>query len=336
MKNSWIGLLIVLLIVSVVGLGASEKQSNGDFILILNKSGNTAWQLEAESGEVVARYPTGNAPHEVAVSPDRSRAVITNYGDQRPGYSLTVIDLQQQKVSKSIDLEPYGRPHGVQWFSDNRRVVVSVEEKQAVAVVDIDSGKIVKTIKTNERVSHMVELDADQDRVFVPNLGSGTLSVLDLKKGTVIRTLKTGQGTEGITLAADRNELWVTNRESDTVMIIDTESLDIKHTLKSSEFPIRAEISPDGHWVAVSNARSSEVSIFGTESKEQVAKVSTEPQAQISGVPIGLTFSSDNQRLFVANSQANQIVVIDTSRWRVIDRFKTGETPDGIAYFTLP
>ncbi|HKL17476.1 MAG TPA: beta-propeller fold lactonase family protein, partial [Halalkalibaculum sp.] len=99
-------------------------------------------------------------------------------------------------------------------------------------------------------------------------------------------------------------------------------------------FPIRAETSPDGRFVAVSNARASTVSVFDVETREKMATVSTKTPEVSDGMPIGLTFSDDNSRLYVANSNADQIVVINTDSWKVMETFKTGATPDGIAYIS--
>lgn len=303
------------------------------YLLILNKSGNSAWQLDAETGEQIVEYSTGNAPHEVAVSPDQSRAIITNYGGETAGNSLTILDLDSQEVSKTITLEDFERPHGVQWFSDGERAIITAENQQAVIILNIDSEEIISSVKTNQEVSHMVALGPDEQTAYVTNLGSGSLSILDLTDNKAIETIKSGSGTEGIATVTGKEEVWITNRESDSVSILHTSENNITKTLESTSFPIRAEVSPDERFVAVSNARSSEVSIFDIESRQQIQKVSTVSDDQ-QGMPIGLTFSADGNRLLVANSNINEIAVIDTGRWEVIDTFSTGETPDGIAYIS--
>lgn len=302
-------------------------------ILILNKSANTAWQLDAETGKQVTEYQTGDAPHEVAVSPDQRRAIITNYGSNTPGNSLTIIDLNNQEVSKTISLGEFQRPHGVEWFSDGVRAIITAEEQQSVLIIDIDSGEILSAIDTNQQVSHMVKLAGDEETAYVTNLGSGSLSILDLTSGEAIQTLKTGAGTEGVTVISRKNEVWITNRSANTVSILDATRNEIVATLESSSFPIRAEASPNEQLVAVSNAESSEVSVFDVNSREKIQKISTTLENQ-SATPIGLTFSSDGSLLFVANSTINEVAVINTQDWQVISRLTTGTTPDGIAYIS--
>lgn len=312
---------------------SSAPASPTNYVLILNKSADTAWQLDAETGERLAEYPTGDAPHEVAISPDQNRAVITNYGGDSPGNSLTIVDLERQAVSKTISLGNYRRPHGVQWFSDGKRAIVTAESRKAVLVVDIDAGEILSSIDTGQDVSHMVVLSADEKTAYVTNLGSGSLSILDLESGETAQTISTGAGTEGVTIIPGKNEVWITNRQANTVSILDAATVEITGTLESSSFPIRAEVSPDERLVAVSNAESSEVSVFEVDSRKQIQAFSTISGNQ-PGMPIGLTFSRDGARLFVANSTLNHIAVFDTQTWKLITTFKTDETPDGIAYIS--
>ena len=325
-------LIIILTTLVLAVLPTSISAQN--HILILNKSANTAWQLDAETGQKIVEYKTGVGPHEVAVSPDQSRAIITNYGADTPGNSLTIVDLENQQVSKTISLGEYQRPHGVEWFSDNNRAIITAEAQQAVLIVDIDSGKILNSIKTGQQVSHMVVLGADEQTAFVTNLGSGSVSILDLESGTTTQSIKTGDGTEGIATVPGKDEIWITNRSANTVNILDTSTNEIVETLDSSSFPIRAEVSADGKRIAVSNAQSSQVAIFDVETRKQVRRIST-VSGDEQGAPIGLTFSSDGNRLFVANSTINQIAVIDTDSWKIVNNFTTGDTPDGIAYISM-
>lgn len=328
-------LLSILMPFLLMGHGCpvyGQEQST-EFILILNKSGDTAWQIDAHSGIKIKEYRTGDAPHEIAVSPDNSRAIITNYGSDKPGNTLTILDLNNRTIDKTISLGKYQRPHGVQWFSDGSRAVVTAESQQAVLIVDINTGTILSSIGTNQKVSHMVALGPRQKKAFVTNLGSASLSILDLEEKKSSRIIKTGKGAEGISVVPHRREVWITNRGANTVSIIDIPKESISRTLHSSGFPIRAELSPDEKIMAVSNAQSSEVTIFEVEKRKQLQKFST-VRGKRNGMPIGLTFSDNGHRLYVANSAINEIAVFETESWQRVDTFSTGQTPDGIAYFS--
>ena len=98
--------------------------------------------IDLAKGSAVATLPTGQAPHEVDVSPDGKLALVANYGTREaPGSTLTVIDVAGARVARTIDLAPHRRPHGVKWI-DGRRAAVTSEESKALLIVDVDAGKV--------------------------------------------------------------------------------------------------------------------------------------------------------------------------------------------------
>src|SRR5260370_17060756 len=78
-------------------------------LLVLNKEGILSI-VDPASGQVVARVPTGEGPHEVTASTDGKLAFVSNYG---AGTTLSVIDLVAQKELHRVDLGPLRRPHAV-------------------------------------------------------------------------------------------------------------------------------------------------------------------------------------------------------------------------------
>ncbi|MGH9362793.1 MAG: YncE family protein, partial [Thermoanaerobaculia bacterium] len=185
-------------------------------LLVGNKAEATVSLLDLPSGRVVATLPTGEGPHELAVSPDGKRALVANYGTgPRPGGTLTVIDVPAARVAKTIDLGGPRRPHGLAWL-DGRRALVTAEGSKALLVVDVDAGGVVQEIPTGQEVSHMVAVAPDGSRGYVASIGSGTLTAIDLRERKVLAVVPTGKGAEGIDVTPDGREVWVTNREADT------------------------------------------------------------------------------------------------------------------------
>ena len=77
---------------------------------------------------MLATLPTGQGPHEVAISRDGSVAVVTDYGAQGPGgNTLTVIDVPGQRVARTIELGQYRRPHGIVFLPGDSLVAVTSE-----------------------------------------------------------------------------------------------------------------------------------------------------------------------------------------------------------------
>src|SRR5690349_18242518 len=92
-------------------LAAAETPSQA--LLVLNKDANELAIVDPVSQKVVARVPTGEAPHELTVSADGKLAFAGNYGARTPGNTISVIDLVAQKELHRVDLGPLRRPHGM-------------------------------------------------------------------------------------------------------------------------------------------------------------------------------------------------------------------------------
>ena len=315
---------------------AQDKSNRQGTLIVLNKQDNTASLINVSNGQTLALVPTGNGPHEGAVSPDGELAVVGDYGGQSAGNSLTVIDIQSKSVSRKIDLGQYKRPHGVE-FLDNDRVVITAETNQKIAVVNIRSGKVEGEIATQQQATHMVVVDPKSKMAYTANIAPGTVSVLNLKTFELEENIEVGPGIEGIGISPDGAEVWVANRNTNKVVAIDTDTRKITAIMDSPTLPFRVKFSPDGKYALIPNAVSGDISVFDAKTKELVRLVSIKG-VELEGTPIqdpgpvGLIADDKSKFLYVNCIQINRVAVIDLNSFEVVDFFKTGNVPDGMAY----
>jgi YVTN family beta-propeller protein len=305
-------------------------------LLVLNKSDNTLSLLDLATKKSVATLPTGEGPHEVAVSPNGKVAVVCNYGSSpTPGNTLTVIDVAARKSLRTIDLGKHVRPHGIAWLRGNE-VAVTSEGAKALLTVDIEAGKVTAAIETDQLGSHMLALAPAHERAFVANIDSGSVSVIDLKQQRRIANITTGDGTEGIAISPDQREVWAGNRDGNTLSIIDVASLKVVATPPSKSFPIRVKFTADGKNVLVSNASSGAVAVWDAATRRELRRIDMrEPKASQWGSPIGILIAAPLAQAFVATPNLNQVAVIDLRTWQVVDWLTTGNEPDGLGYSQL-
>jgi YVTN family beta-propeller protein len=314
-------------------------------LIVLNKSDNNASLIDLATKTVIATIPTGVAPHEVAVSPDGTLAVVSNYGAKEPGNSLTVIDIPARRKREDLDLGEHKRPHGIAWLKDGKHVVVTSEASKALLVVDVESGTVVRALETQSDISHMVALTPDSSRAFVANIGSGSITAFDLREQKSGTNLGTGAGSEGLDVSPDGREVWVASRQADTVSVVNTAKLKVVATLESKAFPIRVKFTPDGKYVLVSHARSGDVAVYDARSKKELRRIKMDVgpvddasqrvlgnQFGASSAPIGILIPPDGQRAYIANSNADMLAVIDLKDWTIVDHIKTSKEPDGMGY----
>jgi len=335
-------LTLVLLLTALLAAPAAAGT-----LVVANKSDATVSLVDTASGEVVATLPTGNGPHEVAVSPDGETALVTDYGTRgAPGSTLTVIDLPGKRVAKTIDLGEHTRPHGVAFLPGGARAAVTAEGSKSLLVVDLEAGKVAAAIATGAEVSHMVALSPGGERAYVANIGSGTATVIDLVGGEKVADVVTGEGAEGIAVTAD-GRVWVSNREAGTVSVIDPETLKVAATIPSPGFPIRAEATPDGRHVLVTNAEAGTLSVVDAAKGEVVRTVeldlaASDPEGRLFGdrfggssVPIGVEIAPDGKTAWIAHSNADAVQVLDLETWKPTGILEAGKEPDGMAYSPL-
>lgn len=323
------------------GTPSVQAQTSGR-LLVVNKAEASLSVVDLAEGKELSRIPTGNAPHEVAVSPNGQTAVVTNYGTrEEPGNTLTVVDLDALQPVGTVDLGEQLRPHGITWLPGTDRVAVTTEGSGTLTIVDVGSGSVVAAVTTGQRTSHQVSVTPDGKRAFVANIGSGSATVIDLETMATVKSLPTGSGAEGIAVSPNGKEVWVTNRAENTVSVLDVGTLETLATLPSAEFPIRVVFTPTGDRALVTNARSAQLRVFDVASRREVGAIPIEApviegRAQViafegSPSPIGLLADPDGRHAYVATASGDAVVVVDLEAGVAVDLIPVGKEPDGLA-----
>ncbi|MEE4146242.1 MAG: YncE family protein [Halieaceae bacterium] len=315
-------------------------------LLVANKSEATVSLFDLPTAQLRTTLPTGVGPHEVAVSPDGQRALVSNYGTRElPGNSLTVVDVPGARVIGTITLAAGTKPHGVEWL-DKQRAVITAEGTRSLLVVDVDSLEVTQTVAVDQDVGHMVAVSADLGRAYVANIGSGTVSVIDLAEGRKISDLSAGEGSEGIALA-DSQQLWVTNRAAGTVSVFDSNTLVKLEDIQLPGFPIRAEADDPRGRVYVTLPQADALAVIDRESREEHSRLQFDvppdrsrktlfgDMLPDSSIPIGVLLSGDGESLFVAHSNAHVITVYDAQSLQRRATIATGLEPDGMGWSPL-
>jgi len=330
--------------ITLVATVLSAAPVAAETLLVVRKSDDAIDLVDPGSGARLAAVSLGYAPHEVSVSPDGRLAAVTNYGSrEKPGSTLSIVDLEQPRELRRIDLAPHARPHGVAWFAPDR-IAVTTEGSKHLLVVEPESGRIVGAIATGQDVSHMVAVDAGRQRAYVTNIGSGTTTALDLASNRKLDDLATGAGSEALALTPDGRELWVAARADGHLAIVDTQKLEVTARLPLPGIPIRIVMTPDGRTALVTCAGTAEIVAFDVATRSERARRKVNAPrapgaeqrslarlAPDSVLPIGLLVSSDGASAFVAATMGDVVVQFDTGSLEPLRSIAVGGEPDGLA-----
>jgi YVTN family beta-propeller protein len=320
------GAAIALIVAALIAPLAPSRASGSDqgTLLVLNKSESTLAIIDAATLKVIARVPTGEAPHEVTVSADGRLAFVSNYGTaERPGNSLSVIDLTARKELRRVDLGMLLRPHGI--TESNGKVYFTIEGSRAVARYDAVAGRVDWLIGTGQAGTHMVVAARTSGKLYTANIGSNTVSAIEPRASKVTQ-IAVGKGPEGIAISPDDREVWVAHRQDGGVSIIDTAADTVKETIKVGQSPIRVKFTPDGKRVLISDPQSGDVIVLDAATRKELKRI------QVGGGPVGMVITPDGRRAFVARSQANKVSVIDLGEFKIAGDIEPGQQPDGLAF----
>lgn len=305
--------------------GTLAAQLPNGVLIAGNKRANTVTIADLASGRTLAELPTPAGPHESATSSDGRWGVITGYGTQQPGNTLLILDLGARQIARMIDLGSYRRPHGIAFLPGDSLIAVTVEANQAVLVVHRERG-VVRAIATGEQTTHQMSVRADGAVAYTANIRSGSISEITFATGTA-RSLAVAPEVEGIGVTPDGREVWVGSNTAGTISIVDVASWTVVATLDQGERPYRVTISPDGRLAAAALTNQSRIRLIDVASRKEVALMAAPDNAQ----PVGMTWSRDGTRLYVACQGINAIAEFDIGARRLVRTIAVGDGPDGVA-----
>ena len=318
-------LMATLLCCSAITCAATPAR-----LIVLNKNEATAAIVDPVSLKVLARVPTGEGPHEAAVSADGKLVVVANYGAQTPGNSLSIIDIDGAREVRRHDLGALTRPHGIQLH--NGKVYFTSELTRTVARYDIAADKIDWLMGTGSSLGHMLVISADGKWLYTSNIGSDNVSAIRLDGPPIpsaIKQIAVNGRPEAIDVSPDGAELWVGHISDGTIAVVDTATHTVNESFKVGVGLNRLKFSPDGKRVVVSDPRggeSGEIIVVDVATRKIVQRIATP------GVPLGIQFTPDGKRAFFSRNQAKRVEVLDMEKLAITASIETGDGPDGLAW----
>lgn len=312
------------------GVGAQAPTGT---LLVLNKAESTLAIVDPRSGTVLGRVPTGEGPHEVAVSADGRLALVTNYGAATPGASLSVIDVAARKEVRRVELGALRRPHGIVVLAGGAgplggKAVFTAESARAIAAYDPAANRVDWQFETGQDVTHMVVASRDGRRLFTSNMGSNTIGILEATgPGWRQRLVTVGPGPEGLDLSPDERELWTAHSRDGGVSVVDVAAGKVVHTIDAgTRRANRLKFTRDGDMALVSDLDRGEVVFIDAKSRRVIKRLPVGRMAE------GILIPPTGDRAYVAVTSDNRIAAIDLRTLDVVQTIATGEGPDGMAW----
>ncbi|HEX5052313.1 MAG TPA: YncE family protein [Planctomycetota bacterium] len=322
--------------------------SHVDRLLVCNKADASLSIFDPVTRHEVAVVRTGIGPHEVAIAPDGRTAIVSDYGAQKPGSTLTVVDVVAGAALRTIELtykendaegapQPKSllRPHGIQFVARDRLVFTS-ESARRLVLLDLTTDTVRCTWATPQSTMHMVALNADHTRAAATSIRDGNVALFDLGEAGATKPpaiVPAGEGSEGLAIAPRTGDVWVGNRAANTLTVVDGKTGVPSQPIATGDFPFRIAFTPDGNQALVSCAESGDVQVFDAAERKLVQSISIHADAsELSAMPMGICTDPDGRFAYVACGRGEFVAVIDLRRGTVEDRIVARAGPDGIGY----
>ncbi len=302
--------------------------SDGQTMVAVNMINNSVTIFIPAYDRVIAEVPVGKDPRSVAITPDSTRALITDHGDG----TLAIVSLTSNTLVKTI---PVGvLPYGVVTNS-NDTAYVALEGSNQIAVIDLNAGRVTDTIDVP---ADPAGLTLWGDFLYITHFWSGKISMIYLPQSRMVQTVSTGSDTalfqdiepditRGIAylpqtrLNAQNAALTYDPAAFPVVNVLDLHSLSLERDKRIAldtadrpvNLPFAAALDRFAQRLYVANAGSNSISVIDLNSGFARANIA------VGANPRGLLLNGDNTKLYVDNALDGTITTIDTKSLAVTD-----------------
>jgi YVTN family beta-propeller protein len=294
-------------------------------LLVVSKSERKLAFHDAQSGELLGTAPTGMDPREVVVTPDGSRAFVSDFGDVKN--TISVFDVPGRSLIRRFEIKKYYGPHGLAITNDGKSLFVTLERSRTVARLDAATGKMLNAIRVGMRGSHYLALAPDNRWLYVANPSDDNITIIDVPGGSVDRHVLAGDYPEGMAVSPDGTELWIGVQGANQLVLMDVaETKKPIAEINCPGSPTRLEFTPDGSRVLVTCNAIDRVFVFDAKKRNLAGRVTS------GATPYDLEIDPAGQFAYVGFAAGSRIGVLNLETLEFERDFETLEIPAGLAY----
>lgn len=307
-------------------VAAAPTQSVTGTMFVANKREGSLSRIDLASGEETHRVETCENPHELTVSPDNAHVMLACYSG-RTLETYATADLASAGV---IELGENARVHSALWLADGR-VLAGAEGRGSLYAIEDARGPAPEILEFGGggEGPHLLAASPDRQIAWGTIIADGAVVRYDLESGTEAARRAIGNQIEAIALTPDGSSLWVASNADAKAYRLDPETLEIEAEVAVGEVPIRLAAHPSGDFVVTSNLGDGSLSVINTLSAEVVRTIPVSGRREAGQVT--LVFSPSGERLYAAETFADNIAEVDFASGEVLRRIPTGEGGDGLA-----
>ena len=262
-------------------------------------------------------------------------------------------DAAPPRLPTGARLDPAGRsfdvgnmPLAMQLAPEGDHFILSLNgwREQGIQVVERATGRVVQTLKQPAAFLGLVfspdghtlyASGGNEDAIYRYSWRDGRATLVD--QIALAQKDPKKEGTRypaGLALSRDGRQLYVAENLADMLAVVDVASKRVVQRLKTDHYPYNVAVAADGR-IYVSAWGGNTVSVFTAQggTLEDAGKI------MVGRHPSALVLNADGSRLFIASASSDRVIVVDTTKRRVVKELlnsppagpREGSTPDALA-----
>ena len=308
--------LFLCVVAGVLGTFASAQTR----LYVVNGDGSRITIIDLAAGKVAGEVAVSPGPVAVVASEGGRRLYVSSGG----GNVVDVVDRRTLKVTKSI---PVGlKPAGMVLAPNGRFLFVCIRGGASVEVIDTASLMRTKSIPVGVAPGN-IYVTPDGTRLIVTSEGDKKLVVINVRSQVPEFEIPAGGVPLGLAFESDRNlvirRLFVQVPGSFGIIDYATRKTAGKFTPPGAR---GLAVSPDRRTAWVSHSPGDAVTVFGLPDLKKLETVAVGAGMN----PGSMVFAADGKRVYVANTDSNDVSVIDTATYKELMRIPAGMKPGRI------
>ena len=251
--------------------------------------------------------------------------LLTLNHDNTVAFINPMVSLKNTQLESIVQLPAAGHD----WLLAPRaqRLVVSLRDAGAVAIIDTVSRRLIASVATGEgSLPTRLALDPDGRRVWVGLDGGSDVLALDLRSARVVGRVAVGQGVHTLVAHEQSPLLFVTNGESNTVSLVDRGTLQTMATLPVGATPVASAWSTAAQRLAVLSINGGSLTLIDPQQK------SPDVTVPLTRGAMALGLFDDGRHAMVLNSLDNSLTLVDLASARQLAQRKVPAQPDQLAF----
>lgn len=216
-------------------------------------------------------------------------------------------------------------------------VFVAMGTSGNIAVIDIATGKVVKTLGASAN-THGIALAPRARRLYTtgrkmaaPKLfgkispAQARVSAVDVMTGDRIAQIDVGGQTHHAWISRDGKVVYVSVQDKGVLAVIDSDANKVIGQVATGDKPNSIVDSLDGKLIFVTNQEGDSLAVVDRQSLKVIKTIS------LGKGPDHIELTPDGKRLYITNGFSNDVYVVDVPSLKVVASIKTGKGAHGVA-----